>query len=67
MALDRPGQPLTDTPTTAAGMFRHGTRPAVMRTGLIPPIGRRKVAEMLVPRGGIEPPTHGFSVRCSTN
>ena len=21
----------------------------------------------LVARGGIEPPTHGFSVRCSTN
>jgi len=22
---------------------------------------------MLVARGGIEPPTHGFSVRCSTD
>jgi hypothetical protein len=22
---------------------------------------------LMVPRGGIEPPTHGFSVRCSTN
>ncbi len=22
---------------------------------------------MMVPRGGIEPPTRGFSVRCSTN
>jgi hypothetical protein len=23
--------------------------------------------QVVVPRGGIEPPTHGFSVRCSTN
>jgi hypothetical protein len=23
--------------------------------------------ETMVPRGGIEPPTRGFSVRCSTN
>jgi hypothetical protein len=26
-----------------------------------------KPLELLVPRGGIEPPTRGFSVRCSTN
>src|SRR4051794_1207236 len=26
-----------------------------------------KSLKKLVPRGGIEPPTHGFSVRCSTN
>src|ERR1043166_494278 len=25
------------------------------------------LVEGVVPRGGIEPPTHGFSVRCSTN
>ena len=29
--------------------------------------GIRKPLVMLVARGGIEPPTHGFSVRCSTN
>jgi len=23
--------------------------------------------EIVVAKGGIEPPTHGFSVRCSTN
>ena len=27
----------------------------------------RKLLLMLVARGGIEPPTHGFSVRCSTD
>jgi len=25
------------------------------------------VGHKMVPRGGIEPPTRGFSVRCSTN
>jgi hypothetical protein len=25
------------------------------------------IDKKVVPRGGIEPPTHGFSVRCSTN
>jgi hypothetical protein len=27
----------------------------------------RRPGKVMVPRGGIEPPTHGFSVRCSTN
>ena len=26
-----------------------------------------RVSRNLVAKGGIEPPTHGFSVRCSTN
>ena len=25
------------------------------------------IEELVVPRGGIEPPTRGFSIRCSTN
>jgi hypothetical protein len=25
------------------------------------------IGDYVVARGGIEPPTHGFSVRCSTN
>jgi hypothetical protein len=28
---------------------------------------RAYIGKKVVPRGGIEPPTHGFSVRCSTN
>jgi|HubBroStandDraft_3_1064219.scaffolds.fasta_scaffold09394_6 hypothetical protein len=28
---------------------------------------RHEKGRLVVPRGGIEPPTHGFSVRCSTN
>ena len=31
----------------------------------IPP--RRRMRNLLVARAGIEPATHGFSVRCSTN
>jgi hypothetical protein len=32
-----------------------------------PPRQPWQIMSLLVPRGGIEPPTHGFSVRCSTN
>jgi hypothetical protein len=28
---------------------------------------RTQVLDLMVARGGIEPPTRGFSVRCSTN
>ena len=30
-------------------------------------VKNRMNSEDLVAKGGIEPPTHGFSVRCSTN
>ena len=30
-------------------------------------VERRTIKEMVVARGGIEPPTRGFSVRCSTD
>jgi hypothetical protein len=30
-------------------------------------VSTRKIRDLLVAREGIEPPTRGFSVRCSTN
>ena len=46
---------------------RHRDSHPIGTTFLAPVIATITGAKKVVPRGGVEPPTRGFSVRCSTN
>jgi len=68
ITMDVYGHLMKDSDNEAANSivdFIFGNK--TVTTGLADAVGASQVIEKMVARDGIEPPTRGFSVRCSTN